>query len=65
MPVATATAEPPLEPPGMRVGSWGLRLCGLVTPRANSWVVGLGQDDRPGGPQPGDAESASVAGTSW
>ena len=41
MPVATEIADPPLEPPGMRVGSWGLRLCGVVTPRANSWVLAL------------------------
>src|SRR6185369_7884475 len=25
-PAATATAEPPLDPPGTRDGSWGLRL---------------------------------------
>ena len=41
MPVATVIADPPLEPPGMRVGSCGLRLCGFVTPSANSWVVAL------------------------
>src|SRR3954451_13720543 len=42
-PVASATAEPPLEPPGTRSGSYGLRhggKCGLtlVMPQANSWV---------------------------
>ncbi len=54
MPVATAIAEPPLEPPGMRVGSWGLRLCGLVTPSANSWVVTLARTIAPAAAQPGD-----------
>ncbi len=41
MPVATAMADPPLEPPGLRVLSQGLRLCGVVTPSANScvWVL--------------------------
>ena len=38
IPVATAIALPPLEPPGIRVGSCGLRACGLVTPSANSCV---------------------------
>src|SRR3954454_1029075 len=42
-PVATATALPPEEPPGMRPGSHGLRhggKCGLldVIPQANSCV---------------------------
>ena len=42
-PVASATAEPPLEPPGTRFGSHGLRhggKCGLtlVMPHANSCV---------------------------
>ncbi len=34
IPVATATAVPPLEPPGVRLGSQGLR----VTPRATDSV---------------------------
>ena len=55
MPVTTPTADPPLEPPGIRVGSWGLRLWGEVTPSANSWVVALPMTIAPGGPQPGDA----------
>ena len=42
-PVASATAEPPLEPPGTRAGSCGFRhggKCGLtlVMPHANSCV---------------------------
>ena len=42
-PVASATPEPPLDPPGTRVGSHGLRQvskCGLVEvmPHANSCV---------------------------
>src|SRR6266568_8434944 len=41
MPVDTAMAEPPLEPPGIRARSWGLRLWGVVTPSANSWVETL------------------------
>ena len=41
MPVATAMADPPLEPPGMRVRSRGLRAWGVVTPSANSWVAAL------------------------
>ena len=41
MPVATLTADPPLEPPGDRVGSSGLRTgpnaeSPLVVPSANS-----------------------------
>ena len=41
MPVATATAEPPLDPPGERDGSSGLRISpnpesSLVVPNANS-----------------------------
>ena len=41
MPVATATADPPLEPPGDRDGSCGLRTgpnpeSSLVVPNANS-----------------------------
>ncbi len=32
MPVATATAEPPLEPPGMRSVSQGFAVPGVITP---------------------------------
>src|SRR5262249_12398244 len=39
---ATAAPVPPLDPPGLRVGSYGLRVCPpselmVVMPRANSW----------------------------
>ena len=59
MPVATATAVPPLEPPGVRVGSHGLR----VMPRDVGLGVGegaelrhrrLADDDRARGAQPAD-----------
>jgi hypothetical protein len=41
IPVATAIAEPPLDPPGDRVGSWGFFAVpnpesSLVVPKANS-----------------------------
>jgi len=41
MPVTMATADPPLEPPGEREGSCGLRtspkpISSLVVPNANS-----------------------------
>ena len=58
-PIATATAEPPLEPPALRVGSKGLG----VTPnsrRCRAHVqaelrrVGLPEEDQPGGPQAPD-----------
>jgi hypothetical protein len=38
IPQATAMAEPPDDPPGMRRWSNGLALWGVVTTRANSWV---------------------------
>ena len=38
IPVVTAIADPPDDPPGMRVRSCGLRACGLVTPSAYSCV---------------------------
>src|SRR5258708_35516053 len=41
IPAATAAAEPPLEPPGMWVGSQGLRVGGVYVPYANSWVFVL------------------------
>ena len=40
-PVATATAEPPLEPPALRSGSHGLAAAGVVTPKASSCVAVL------------------------
>ena len=40
-PVATATAEPPLEPPALCAGSCGFAAAGVVTPKASSWVVVL------------------------
>src|SRR5919112_1040236 len=38
-PTATAAAEPPELPPGIRLGFHGLRAGGLMVPAANSWVV--------------------------
>ena len=35
-PAATAAPEPPLEPPGTRRGSQGLRVGGVTVPQANS-----------------------------
>ena len=55
IPVATAMALPPLDPPGIRVGSCGLRACGLVTPSANSCVRGLAEDHGAGGAPEVDA----------
>ena len=55
MPVATAIAQPPLDPPGIRVGSCGLRACGLVTPSANSCVRRLAEDHGAGGAPEVDA----------
>ena len=37
-PAASAAPVPPLEPPGMRPVSQGLRVVGVTTPKANSWV---------------------------
>src|SRR5918993_4266288 len=38
-PAATAAAEPPELPPGIRLGFHGLRAGGLIVPAANSCVV--------------------------
>src|SRR5215210_229915 len=38
-PTATAAADPPELPPGIRLGFHGLRAGGLKVPAANSWVV--------------------------
>src|SRR3954449_11339395 len=62
MPVATAIAEPPLDPPGIRVGSCGLRACGLVTPGANSCVDVFPRITAPAARHRSTA-SASVSGT--
>jgi len=35
MPAATAAPDPPLEPPGTREISHGLRVCGVVLPQEN------------------------------
>ena len=64
MPVLTAMADPPLDPPGMRDWSWGLRLCGVVTPRANSWVDTLASTMAPAA-RSRATPTASAAGTSW
>ena len=52
MPAATAAPEPPLDPPGMRVGSCGLRQepnqgLSQVTPHASSWVFSLAMQTAP------------------
>ena len=60
--MATAIALPPLEPPGIRVGSCGLRACGLVTPSANSCVEVLPRITAPAARHRSTA-SASSAGT--
>jgi hypothetical protein len=46
IPVRTAIADPPLDPPGERVGSAGLRAgphpeSSFVVPNANSWRLVL------------------------
>src|SRR5947209_18522537 len=41
MPLTTAAAEPPLEPPATRLLSHGLYVCGVYVPYANSWVLVL------------------------
>ena len=64
MPVATAIAEPPLEPPGMRAGSCGLRACGLVTPMANSCVDVLPRITAPAARSRATGSASSVASTS-
>ena len=63
MPVLTAMADPPLDPPGMRSGSWGLRLWGVVTPRANSWVDTLARTIAPAA-RSRATPTASTCGTS-
>ena len=52
---------PPLEPPGIRVGSCGLRACGLVTPSANSCVEVLPRITAPAARQR-STPSASLGG---
>ena len=49
IPVATAIALPPLDPPGIRVGSCGLRACGDVTPERELVRARLAQDHGAGG----------------
>jgi hypothetical protein len=62
IPVATVMADPPLEPPGMRAGSCGFRLCGLVTPSANSRALyELTRDDRSVGRQVDDVVAQQPA----
>ena len=63
---AIAAPEPPLEPPGMRVGFHGLRVgpkCGLfvVTPNANSCVLSLPSRTAPASREP-PRDGASVVG---
>ena len=41
MPAATATADPPLDPPAIRVGSCGLCTPGVIMPSASSCVAVL------------------------
>ena len=64
MPVASAIAEPPLDPPGNRVGSCGLRACGLVTPSANSCVDVLPRITAPAARQSSTASASSTGTTS-
>src|SRR5205807_10217894 len=52
MPATTAAAEPPEDPPGIRLGSRGLRTvpwCGLllVIPNAHSWRLVLPTTTQP------------------
>ena len=52
IPVAIATADPPLDPPGDRVGSFGLRTgpnpeSSDVVPNANSWRLVLPTNTAP------------------
>ena len=58
-PAATAAAEPPLEPPGVRLRSHGLRVAPNVGVSVNGddlelGHVGLADDHRAGGAQPAD-----------
>src|SRR5438477_3095537 len=51
-PAATAAPDPPLDPPGMREGSCGLRQVpnhglSLVVPQASSWVFSLAMHTPP------------------
>jgi hypothetical protein len=61
IPVASATAAPPLLPPGVRVGSYGLRvtpnsgLC-VCEPAAELGGVGLAHPDRAGGAHAGSEQ---------
>ena len=49
---ATAAPEPPLDPPGTRVRSQGLRVGGVTLPQANSCVRVLPISDRARRAQP-------------
>ena len=65
--VASATADPPLEPPEMRSGAHGLRLVPMPSltdemPQANSWVCVLPTRIAPAARARRSA-SASAAGT--
>ncbi len=65
--VASATAEPPLEPPETSAGSHGLRLVPMpwlteVMPHANSWVCVLPTRIAPAA-RARRSTSASAAGT--
>ena len=65
MPVATATPEPPLDPPGVRSRSHGLRVrphSGRVgvAPVAELRVVRLADDDRSGVAQPSDGDAIGI-----
>ena len=67
MPVASATAEPPLDPPEMRSGAQGLRLVPIaslteVIPHANSCVWVLPTKIAPA-PRARRTASASASGT--
>src|SRR3569833_88346 len=67
IPVATATAEPPLDPPGVFVTSHGLRhvpQCGLsvVPPRAYSCMFVLPRTTAPASPRR-SLTPASTSGT--
>ena len=70
MPAATAAAEPPEEPPGVRVGSQGLRAgpqaCGSVTFLApNSGVLVLPKMTSPASRQRRTTSASSGAGTAF
>src|SRR5919201_6378140 len=66
-PLATATAEPPLDPPATRSGAHGLRVGDaaslvVVIPQPNSWVVVLPRRTAPASFSRATA-TASPAGT--